>query len=90
MAVAGEPRNRDLAFAALLEFARWFNPKFEAHASDRETFTRGDYTFTVARTAPQVVVANPATVEFLGRLGRRLSTIKCGLPQRFYFGLSAA
>ncbi len=73
MAVAGEPRNRDLAFAALLEFARWFNPKFEAHASDRETFTRGDYTFTVARTAPQVVVANPATVEFLGRLGRRLA-----------------
>jgi hypothetical protein len=73
MAVAGEPRNRDLAFAALLEFARWFNPRFEAHAADRETFTRRDYTLTVARTAPQVVVVNRATVEFLGRLGRRLA-----------------
>jgi hypothetical protein len=41
IAVAGEPRNPDLAFAALLEFARWFNPRFEAFATDRETFTRG-------------------------------------------------
>jgi hypothetical protein len=73
MAVAGEPRNRDLAFAALLQFARWFNPRFEAHQADRETFTRGDYTFTRARTAPQVVVANAATAEQLGRLGRRLA-----------------
>jgi hypothetical protein len=30
MAVAGEPRNRDLAFATLLRFAQWFNPRFEA------------------------------------------------------------
>jgi hypothetical protein len=73
MAVAGEPRNRDLAFAALLEFAKWFNPRFETFATDRETFTRGDYTFTVARSAPQLVVANGATVELLGRLGRRLA-----------------
>ncbi len=73
MAVAGEPRNRNLAFAALLEFATWFNPRFDAFAADRETFTRGDYTFTVARSAPQVVVANGATVELLGRLGRRLA-----------------
>ncbi|MBV9125986.1 MAG: hypothetical protein JO112_21755, partial [Planctomycetes bacterium] len=40
--VAGEPRNRDLAFALLLEFARWFNPRFEAPAAGRETFTRGE------------------------------------------------
>ncbi len=73
MAAPGEPRNRALTFAALLEFARWFNPRFEAQATDRETFTRGDYTFSVARTAPQVVVANRGTVEFLGRLGRRLA-----------------
>src|SRR5262249_39005207 len=33
MAVAGEPRNRDLAFVALLEFAKWFNPRFEAFAT---------------------------------------------------------
>src|SRR5438105_3862330 len=34
--VAGDPRNRDLAFSALLRFARWFNPRFEAPAADRE------------------------------------------------------
>jgi hypothetical protein len=81
MAVAGEPRNRDLAFAALLEFAKWFNPRFEAPAADRETFTRRDYTFTVARTAPQVVVANPAAVELLGRLGRRLAYLPTDGPR---------
>ena len=59
MAVAGEPRNRDLAFAALLRFARWFNPLFESHAADRETVRRGDHTFSRARTAPQVLVAGP-------------------------------
>jgi hypothetical protein len=73
MAVAGEPRNRDLAFAALLRFAHWFNPLFEAHASDRETFRRGEYTSTRARTAPQVLVANAGMVTLLGNLGRRLA-----------------
>jgi hypothetical protein len=80
-AVPGEPRNRDLAFAALLEFARWFNPRFEAHAADREALQRGDYAFTRARTAPQVVVANVATVEMLGRLGRRLAYLPTTGPQ---------
>jgi hypothetical protein len=73
LAVAGEPRNRDLAFATLLRFATWLNSLFEAHASNRETFTRGNATWDRARTAPQVVVANGATVEMLGRLGRRLA-----------------
>src|SRR3954464_478705 len=41
MAVAGEPRNRDLSFALLLRFANWFNPRFESHAADRETVSRG-------------------------------------------------
>ena len=66
MGVAGEPRNRDLAFGLLLRLARWFNPRFEAHAADRETPTR-------SRTAPQVLVANAATVTMLGNLGRRLA-----------------
>jgi hypothetical protein len=79
--VAGEPRNRDLAFAALLRFARWFNPRFEAHAADRETFSRGDYRFTRARTALQVLVTNAATVEMLGRLGRRLAYLPTTGPQ---------
>lgn len=73
LAVPGEPRNRDLAFAALLRFARWFNPRFENHAKDRETFERGERTISVARTAPQVVVANGATLTMLGNLGRRLA-----------------
>lgn len=72
-AVAGDPLNRDLAFAALLKFARWFNPLFESHARHRETVVRGNYTSTCAITAPQVLVANNATVELLGRLGRRLA-----------------
>jgi hypothetical protein len=81
LVVAGEPRNRDLAFAALHEFAQWFNPRFEAPAADRETFTRRDHTITVARTAPQVVVANGPTVEFLGRLGRRLAYLSVDGPR---------
>jgi hypothetical protein len=72
-AVAGDPRNRDLAFAALLKLARWFNPLFESHADCRETVVRGSHTSTRALTAPQVLVANRATVELLGRLGRRLA-----------------
>jgi len=73
MAVAGEPRNRDLAFAALLKFAKWFNPKFEAHAADRETIITKKREIKIARTAPQVIVANGATAALLGRLGRRLA-----------------
>jgi hypothetical protein len=73
LAVAGEPRNRDLAFATTLKFARWFNACFEAHAQQRETVTKGTFTFSRARTAPQVVVANKATAGMLGRLGRRLA-----------------
>jgi hypothetical protein len=80
MAVAGEPRNRDLAFATLLRFARWFNPRFEAHAADRETFRRGDHAWTRARTAPQVLVANAATAGLLGRLGRRLAYLPTDGP----------
>lgn len=60
LAVTGEPRNRDLAFSSLLPFARWFNRRFAAH-SGRE----GE--------APQVLVANGATADLLGRLGRRLA-----------------
>src|SRR5262249_38180169 len=73
LAVAGEPRNRDLAFAATLKFARWFNVHFEAPSGDREEVTKGSRMYSLARTAPQVLVANAATVAMLGRLGRRLA-----------------
>lgn len=79
--VAGEPRNRDLAFELLLEFARWFNPRFEKPAEDRETITHGEYQFTRARSAPQVVVANPATAKMLDRLGRRLAYLPTDGPK---------
>jgi hypothetical protein len=79
--VAGEPRNRDLAFALLLEFAQWFNPRFEAPAADRETVSRGEYTFTRARSAPQVLVANTATAKMLDRLGRRLAYLPTDGPR---------
>jgi hypothetical protein len=73
IAVAGDPRNRDLAFSALLQLARWFNPEFERYAEDREAVFLGDDEFTSARSAPQVVVANGATIEMIGLLGRRLA-----------------
>jgi len=79
--VAGEPRNRDLAFTLLLEFANWFNARFEAPAADRETVTRGEYEFTRARSAPQVVVANSATAKMLDRLGRRLAYLPTSGPR---------
>jgi hypothetical protein len=79
--VAGEPRNRDLAFALLLEFAQWFNPRFEAPAADRETVTRGDYEFSRARSAPQVVVVNSGTAKMLDRLGRRLAYLPTTGPR---------
>ena len=73
-AVAGDPRNRTLAFRALFEFARQFNPWFEAPARETETISRrrGD-DIIVATDAPQVVVGNAATLALLGRLGRRLA-----------------
>jgi hypothetical protein len=71
--VAGEPRNRDLAFSALQYYARWFNPKFEAFAAVRDVVTKGNWELTRARKAPQIIVANAATVEMIGRLGRRLA-----------------
>jgi hypothetical protein len=58
LGVAGEPRNRDLAFALLLRFARWFNDRFERPRVG----------------AQQVIVANAATADMLGRLGRRLAS----------------
>jgi len=79
--VAGEPRNRDLAFSLLLEFAQWFNPRFEAPAADRETVTRGEYEYSRARSAPQVVVANSATAKMLDRLGRRLAYLPTTGPR---------
>lgn len=72
-AVAGDPRNRTLAFAALLKLATAFNAWFEEPAEHAETVARGKRDYQVATTAPQVVVANGGTLGLLGRLGRRLA-----------------
>lgn len=70
VAVAGDPRNRDLLFTALRPFAATFNAWFETAAETLEATGSG---MSCATTAPQVVVANRATADLLGRLGRRLA-----------------
>jgi hypothetical protein len=79
--VAGDPRNRDLAFAALLRFAHWFNPRFEAPATHREIVRRGAMNFTRASSAPQILVANGGTIDSLGNIGRRLAYLRQDGPK---------
>lgn len=74
--VPGEPRNRDLAFAALLEFGSWFLPEFEAPAAQRGALVRGTWVQQVSVELPQIVVANQATVDAIGRIGRRLAYLR--------------
>jgi len=73
-------RNRDLAFAALMEMAEWFNQRFELPAADREWIRAGSTEKSRARSAPQLIVANKATVEMIGRLGRRLAYLPIDGP----------
>lgn len=75
MCVAGDPRNREMAFSALLKLAKWFNPRFSKHADKRDVLIskRSQRRRERAKTAPQILVANNATVGLLGRLGRRLA-----------------
>lgn len=77
----GEPRSRDLTFEVMLDFARWFNPRFEAPAADRELIREGPPERWRARRAPQVLVPNRATVELLGRIGRRLAYLPTDGPR---------
>jgi hypothetical protein len=71
--VAGDPRNRDLAFTCLRPLALWFNQRFERPAEERERVQRGSYEYERATSMPQVVVPNAATIALIGRLGRRLA-----------------
>jgi hypothetical protein len=80
--VAGDPRNRDLAFACLLELARWFNPLFERSARRREKLTsRTGREWGRAVTAPQVIVPTTTTIDLIGRLGRRLAYLPSDGPR---------
>ena len=71
--VAGDPRNRDLAFACLRPLALWFNRRFERPADDREILRKGSYEVERATSIPQVIVPNTSTIALIGRLGRRLA-----------------
>ncbi len=73
LAVAGEPRNRDLYFAALAPFAADLCHHVRASAQNRVVRTRGSYTDHLPVAPLQLVVPNRTTVSALGLLGRYLA-----------------
>jgi len=72
LAVAGEPRNRDLYFAALTPFAADLCAAVRGAAAHRVARQRGSRT-DLPVNALQLVVANRSTVGALGLLGRYLA-----------------
>lgn len=72
LAVPGEPRNRDLYFAALQPFAADLCVRVRRAAASREARQRGSVTEAIPTDALQLVVPNTATVSALGLLGRYL------------------
>ena len=76
-AVAGDPRNRDLLFASLLDFATEFNAYFEAAWATHTVRVNGNGR-EIAEVAqpPQILVPNHESVLLLGRLGRRLRFVE--------------
>lgn len=73
LAVAGEPRNRDLYFAALAPFARDLCARIQRIAAVTEEYKQGNWVQRIPVEATQLVVANRATVNALGLLGRYLA-----------------
>jgi hypothetical protein len=73
LAVAGEPRNRDLYFAALQPFAADLCARIRRAAASRVARQRGSVTEEIPADALQIVVPNSATVSALGLLGRYLA-----------------
>ena len=73
LAVPGEPRNRDLYFAALRPFAADLCERMRLAAFPRETRQRGSALEEIPLDAPQIVVPNKATVSALSLLGRYLA-----------------
>jgi hypothetical protein len=73
LAVAGEPRNRDLYFTALTPFASDLCQAVRAAAQNRVARQRGSRTELLPASALQLVVANRSTVGALGLLGRYLA-----------------
>jgi hypothetical protein len=76
-AVAGEPRNRDLLFASLVNFAADFNAYFEAAwATHTVHVNRNGREIAEVAQPPQILVPNRESVMLLGRLGRRLRFVE--------------
>jgi hypothetical protein len=72
IAVAGEPRNRDLYFAALAPFARDLCDELRRRAASLVARQRGKQTDFIPGDAVQIVVPNRANANALGLLGRYL------------------
>jgi hypothetical protein len=76
-AVAGEPRNRDLLFTSLLDFAAEFNACFEAAwATHTVHVNRNGREIVEVAEPPQIIVPNRESIMLLGRLGRRLRFVE--------------
>jgi hypothetical protein len=73
LAVPGEPRNRDLYFAALQPFAADLCARIRRAAATQVIRERGTVTEHIPVDALQLVVPNKATVSALGLLGRYLA-----------------
>jgi hypothetical protein len=73
LAVAGEPRNRDLYFGSLAPFARDLSARIRAVAEVKVERRRGRHVDMLPADALQLVVANRTTVAALGLLGRYLA-----------------
>lgn len=73
LAVAGEPRNRDLYFAGLVPFATDLCARVRRAAEAKVARRRGTRTELIPAGALQLVVANRTTVGALGLLGRYLA-----------------
>ena len=73
LAVPGEPRNRDLYFAALEPFAIDLCARLRRAAVSKVARQRGSVTEHIPADALQLVVPNKSTVSALGLLGRYLA-----------------
>lgn len=73
LVVAGEPRNRDLYFAALAPFAADLSARVRRAAGIKMERRRGSHTDLIPADALQIVVPNRATVGALRLLGRYLA-----------------
>jgi hypothetical protein len=73
LVVAGEPRNRDLYFAALAPFAADLCARVRRAASLAVARQRGGRTEFIPADALQIVVPNRTTIAALGLLGRYLA-----------------